>query len=308
MRHTAVASSAGFTLLLATPLVLWRCSQGSAVWDSWTREEVPLRVEHYECCERLRLNAPVRAPTNAWSSVAFLYPLGEVMARSRGLHHDQPAGALTVLLAASMAATGYTSFFNHGSVTWRLLRLDMEAIYFMLNIFFAAVLTPALLCRDWTRTLWAVWIAAATLTAVELVDYMAWPPGAVLFQVAGLYVPTCMLVAAASGEPDHKHASTRRWLLMHLVLLLTAFTFKALDDRSPHSPLPAWLRSMYCDPASIFQPTAAFHVVIAASLYFAIGAIESMMRWPKVSNGGMPARTSVTAGHTSDGSATTGAW
>ncbi len=250
--------------------------------------EPPACLAAGDCyCEAAR-DALVRQPANTWSclvgaGVALLVAWHTGRVQSRPLSH-RPASFLAsrrffaalysgILMYSVVAAMAF-----HASLTNWGGKLDLSSIFLFIDFWIAFNLARVF---DLSRTAFAlIWLLATALLLVPRV----------LFDVLGFSLLASLVTAAilcevALGFPGllercgarRRFRLDRRWLYASLALYLPALAvWRASFADSP-----------MCDPTSLWQGHAAWHVLTALSpgalyLYFLCG--ESALPAPSASN------------------------
>lgn len=185
----------------------------------------------------------LRQPANALSNLAFLVAGATAYRSVRALDPGRPERALARAAALATIAVGAGSLAYHGGLTFAGQLLDVQGMYLI------AVLLLVGSCRRTALAERAPSIALALLAALAVVQW---------------------------ALPD-----SRRWLFA--VVLLPAIVAEA--RRAPGSPplraavalltlgYAAWLadeRGLWCDPASLLQGHAGWHLATAGSAYLMV--------------------------------------
>jgi hypothetical protein len=218
----------------------------AGVWASWP----PATCLTTGCfCEAANPLSPVKQAVNAWSSLAYVFPglvilgrLGELKRQSTGFPAEYAA-----IIGAAAVAVGLGSAFYHASLTFTGQFFDILGMY---------LLSAFLLVYALERSLH--WKSRQTLVTYLMVNI-----GLTLIQVlvpeTRRYCFAILLLAGLLSEYrlvfTHKITVRAGWLNLGLGLFALAFGIWNLDNLG-----------IGCDPASLLQGHAAWHVLGAAGL------------------------------------------
>ncbi len=217
----------------------------SSAWASWR----PATCLPDHCfCEGLR-ESLIRQPANTWSSLAFVAVALWVAARlGRRVRAGQAVfgGAETGLFLGALVLVGLGSAFYHASLTFIGQVFDVSGMYLIATFILLHRLGPRLGAPPGLSV--AVFVLAnGVLMAVQV---SAPSLRRIVFGV--------LLVSATTVEWRCSRAG-RSWLAAAALLMALAFAIWFVD-----------LRRLMCDPQSLIQGHAAWHLLgalAAACLY-----------------------------------------
>jgi hypothetical protein len=215
-------------------------------------------LETFGCfCEAPRPGL-VRQPANTYSNFGFV-AVGLAIAATRGRlragRATAPSNPLTTgtllptLASLAVALLGPGSMFLHASLTGWGGTLDVLSMYLWVTFAIAyAVLRAASLSTRTFLVLYAMLFAAAGASKLATSG-----SSDVTF---GLLITGFLLAEAAVWRRRRELRQNRRWLALALLCFGVAFALW-LPSRRPDGPL--------CDPHSLLQGHAAWHLLCAAA-------------------------------------------
>lgn len=216
-----------------------------SAWASWR----PATCLPDDCfCEGLR-DSLIRQPANAWSSLAFVAVALWVAARlSRRARSGRAvlAGAETALFLGALVMVGLGSAFYHASLTFIGQVFDVSGMYFVATFILLHRLGPR-----WNLSpVWSV-LGFVFANGVLMAAQVTTPSiRRIVFGV---------LLVAALGVEWRSSRAGRAWLALGAALMAFAFAIWLVDRRR-----------LVCDPGSLLQGHAAWHLLgalAAACLY-----------------------------------------
>lgn len=224
-------------------------------WADWARPNA-------KWCEENRC-ALITTPANTWTNVAYLVvalvvareaTVGRGAAKVRG---KPPSRAAGLAFAAALVFVGLSSFAFHASYT-----LVFQFGDFLGMFTFCALPTVLNLRRlGWLRRAHQVsaglcFVAGGTLLMGVMAVYRMHYQVIVLFMIVACLALECLLYLREAREA--RRATVRRGdLVTALALLLVAVSCSALD-----------MLRVWCEPASLLQGHAAWHIVSAVGLLY----------------------------------------
>jgi hypothetical protein len=216
-----------------------------SAWASWR----PATCLPDDCfCEGLR-DSLIRQPANTWSSLAFVVVALWVSARlSRRTRSERVvlAGAETGLFLGALVLVGLGSAFYHASLTFIGQVFDVSGMYLVATFMLLHRLGPR-----WSLPPLASVVGFVLVNGVLMAAQVTTPSlRRIVFGV--------LLVAALALEWRSTRAG-RRWLATGAGLMALAFAIWFIDRRR-----------LVCDPGSLLQGHAAWHLLgalAAACLY-----------------------------------------
>lgn len=186
-------------------------------------------------------------PVNAWSSLAFvvagiivLLPTGEPAHRER---------VLRILLGCALVAVGGASFGFHATLTRLGEFLDTWTMAALATV----VLGGALVRRGFGRPRVMVLLGLA-LVAMLVRVLWTWPETRRV--VFGVILAVAVALEIARTRTPVAAFQPQRWLWIALGLLTAAYGIWLLD-----------VTRTWCDPTSLVQPHAIWHVVGAGAAW-----------------------------------------
>lgn len=227
-----------------------------AGWEQW--RAATCRPDH--CfCEAIRDGA-IRQPANAWSSLAFVVVAVVVVAQVRA-DRRAPAGvrvnamtsgaAWPAVYVLALLMTGFGSAFFHASLTFAGQFLDVLGMYFIAT-FILLYNVGRLRALSQVATVASYLSLNVALAALlySLPVFRRYLFGALLAAAVALE-----LAIRARRAPDIAH----RYFWRALAVMAIAFGIWILD-----------ITKVVCDPASLLQGHAAWHLLgaVASGLLF----------------------------------------
>jgi dihydroceramidase len=217
----------------------------SLAWASWR----PATCLPDECfCEGLR-DSLIRQPANTWSSLAFVVVALWIAARlSRGVRSERTvlAGAEPGLFLGALVLVGLGSAFYHASLTFVGQVFDVSGMYLVATFILLHRLGPR-----WGVPPLASVVGFVLANGVLMAAQVTTPSlRRIVFGV--------LLVAALAVEWRSSRVG-RTWLAAGAGLMALAFAIWFIDRRR-----------LVCDPGSLIQGHAAWHLLgalAAACLY-----------------------------------------
>lgn len=213
----------------------------------------PLGPEALKYCEASRPGA-VKQPANSWSNLAFLIA-GWAIAwdqhvRSR---HGKAAGHY-IILASFSVLIGLGSFIFHASTTWLGLQFDAISMYLLSTFLFSTSVSRWFKSR---RAFLPAWLISMGISLyAHVIDVMV---GSI---DSGSAVFGAFLLLAFFIEGVLIRRQGREMAFIWVALFVSAFGLS----------LFIWARSQtggaWCDPHSLIQGHAMWHILDAACLYF----------------------------------------
>jgi hypothetical protein len=212
--------------------------RSAEVWGGLTPADCAEYCESSDRCGALATRPAIQQTANSWSNLAYLFVGLEAVFRS------PTPGA--VAFAASCALLAGGSFAFHASVTREAQWLDVAGMFVALGAIAARALHDVF-GIGWrlALTLWA--IVSAALVALK-------------WQVDTRLVLAALGIVVAGGViASLRHGRGRAGdALLALALIAIGYAVREVD-----------VRHIWCDPASLIQGHAAWHVLAAASLWTA---------------------------------------
>lgn len=235
----AVAIAGVATAGAAALLAAWLAPLPSAeVWGGLTAGDCTEYCEASLRCGALATRAAIQQPANTWSNLAF-YFVG-VLALARGWTPGSVAFAFSCLLL------GTGSLLFHATVTREFQWLDVAGMYVAL----AAVAARAV--HDAFGVPWRWTLPAFSLVSAALVAFK-WVLNTTLVMVALAGIAAAGMVRTLRRGHGRAMAA-----LLPLGLIALGYGIRALD-----------VGRVVCDPESLVQGHAIWHLLSAASLYAA---------------------------------------
>jgi hypothetical protein len=203
-------------------------------------------------CEAAR-PGPIRQPANTWSCLAGT-AMGLAIAWDAGRRRLLGDRLYAGLYALIVTGSGVAAAVFHASLTNWGGKLDLASMYFFIDFWILFAL--ARVHRFSRRTFLALYLGTTVLLLVPRVAFDAF--GMPIFVGLATAAGLCELLVARRGVPVD-----RRWLWLALGIYAPAL----LTWRMSHVGQPL------CDPHSLLQGHALWHVLTAASpgalyLYF----------------------------------------
>lgn len=213
-------------------------------WENWR----PATCLPDDCfCEAIQ-DAIVRQPANTWSSFAFVVAAVWVTARFLRREASRPAlvSAEAALFSGSLVLTGFGSAFYHASLTFIGQIIDVSGMYLVATFILLHRLGPRFGAPPRLAVLVFV-LANGALMAAQVTT------PSLRRTVFGVLLVSALAVEWRSSRPG------RSWLAAAAFLMALAFSIWFIDRRR-----------LVCDPGSLIQGHAAWHLlgaVAAACLY-----------------------------------------
>jgi dihydroceramidase len=237
---TAAALAALLVSILAMA-ALWALPP--AAWEGWP--PATCRADH--CfCEAANPLSPVRQPANTVSSLVYLFP-GFAIALLGRRSQNRFVPAYAAIVGAAALVTGLGSALYHASLTLTGQYLDILGMLLLASFMLVYALERSL---GWsvqrTLALYAAAMGLFTLVQVGLPDTRRYLFALVL--LAALLLEYRLRLA----HPGTAHLA---WLNSGVALLALAFFIWILDQTA-----------ILCDPASLLQGHAVWHLLGAAGM------------------------------------------
>ena len=257
LKRTHLLISAVLTLLSVGLYALLDHYLDGSVWSGMTLSQTVAKQEY---CEYSDMDAFLRQCMNSYSNLAFFF-FGCVLLLTAWNDHklrsqDNPIAGfplLTLLCGISLIYLCIGSTFFHASLTWPGQRVDMNGTY-SVCIIMSLLSLYRLLQPDVDNRRLRSTIVAAFLILVPVYVY-------VHLLIPSIYLlPLMMLtVTALTVVNVRRYAGLRhfRYAFISMVCLISAVVFRQLDTAK-----------VGCDPHSVWQGHAAWHVLIGASPFF----------------------------------------
>lgn len=244
-RWMIIAAPVTATLALSAGLVF-------AGWNGWTGAPASCAERNTCFCEEWR-PGPIRQPANTVSNIAFviagLLCAGHAYRNRRAdggrMHSD---AFYPALFATSLCLIGPASAALHASMTYWGGKVDGASMYLFISFCVAFGLSRRF---RWSKGAFFAAYALMTLALVATMPFQNSLRGETLFG--------CMIAVFVINEliPEKESAlADRTWLKASAAFFFSAFAIWLLSV-TPTSPL--------CDPQSLFQGHAVWHVLTAAS-------------------------------------------
>lgn len=244
-RWMIIAAPVTATLALSAALV-------AAGWNGWFGSPANCAARNTCFCEEWR-PGPIRQPANTVSNLAFVIA-GLLCAGHAWRNRSGEGGRMHVdplypaLFAMSLCLIGPASAALHASMTYWGGKVDGASMYLFISYCVAFGFSRRF---RWTRAGFVAAYLGLTLALWALMPFQGSVGGETIF---GL-----MMVVFVVNEfwPESETAlSDRRWLKASAAFFLSAFAIWLLS-LTPTSPL--------CDPRSLFQGHAVWHLLTACS-------------------------------------------
>ncbi len=185
----------------------------------------------------------LRQPANALSNLAFLVAGATAYRSSRAIDRSRPERALAGAAALATIAVGAGSLAYHGGLTFAGQLLDVQGMYLI------AVLLLVGSCRGSPVADRALPLAIALLATLAAIQWVL--PGTRRWLFAVVLLPGIVLEARrAPGSPPLRAA---------VALLILGYAGWLADDRG-----------LWCDPGSLLQGHALWHLATAGSAYLMV--------------------------------------
>eukprot|EP00440_Ansanella_granifera_P034339 gb/GFBE01037255.1/.p1 GENE.gb/GFBE01037255.1/~~gb/GFBE01037255.1/.p1 ORF type:complete len:919 (+),score=161.05 gb/GFBE01037255.1/:1-2757(+) len=265
---------------------------------------------YYSSCEAVQLNAFVRAPMNAGSSVFALmtpaYLLWHAPAEApylfAKLSQLEGGEVMGAFLRASFFFTllchlglVFTSWFWHSSITQQMHYLDICMVLAIaineLTLLSGLLLLPADVAsmakntesevagwpgtktgrRAMSNTSGLAVLTSALPFLIVSISLGDWVNSfAIAMPCLVLTQPVCMLLLAR--REANTCPSSKNYFLLSAALSVAAMVLKAVDEKQE------WLRAeMFCSPHSLIQFTALMHTCYGIASYFSIVATHHLL-------------------------------
>ncbi|WP_347351541.1 ceramidase domain-containing protein [Intrasporangium sp.] len=195
-------------------------------------------------CEAIHTSG-LAQPVNAWSSLAFVVAAAVVLLPTGAPAHRERV--LRILLGIALVAVGGASFGFHATLTRVTEFLDT----WMMAGLAIVVLGGAAVRRGFMRPRVAV-LLGLVLFAMLLRILWTWP--ATRRVVFGVLLAVAVALELARTRTPIAAFQPQRWLWGALGLLTAAYVIWLLD-----------VMRIWCDPASLLQGHAVWHVVGAGA-------------------------------------------
>ncbi len=245
-RDVSIALAA--TVLVAVLFGIWLLPLPSAeVWAGLSPGDCAEYCEASDRWASLASRDAIQQPANTWSNLAFFF-VGALALATR----VTPG---SVVFAFSCAVLGAGSLLFHATVTREFQWLDVAGMYLGL----AAVAARSL--HDGFGVRWRVAVGAWATGSALLVAFK-WRLDTTLSMIS-------IAAIAATGMVRHvrRGLATAAAALLPLVTIAVAYGVREAD-----------VRRIVCDPASLWQGHALWHVLSATSLYLAFRFFDSERR------------------------------
>mmetsp|Transcript_126901 Transcript_126901/g.224970 ORF Transcript_126901/g.224970 Transcript_126901/m.224970 type:complete len:429 (+) Transcript_126901:177-1463(+) len=203
----------------------------------------------YNECEALRVLNVIRAPSNAWSSLAFAF-VGLLMLADT-VRTGGRSFVVCHLSCAICLVWGCASFLYHASVTTEFLKIDLRMMYCGL---FAIMLGNVVAVVKLDSPKWA-------FTADRV---CGWLHVAMLFCVD----PSRVNIALMTGALSFVIVVLDMWLICHGGHIARAFMIAlVMFSLSGVGGFVEYLGMVQCRPSAILQPCAVMHICVPCSWY-----------------------------------------
>jgi hypothetical protein len=242
-------------VIVALLLHVWATYAGEPAWTQFTFRGIT--ETSYECCERVNQQWTVRAPWNAWSSIAFFWPAGWLAARCIRFRAHPLSLFMMMGNCLLLCTLGFTSFFNHASITVEVQQLNLKSILVLLVYGIAAFLTPLIAGRKFAVT--SLWIGFVVPAIGAILSGVLDNRYHIIFPLLYAALITAVSVVAVYGSPK-----ARPYCLCGVFLSLFSMGAKLLDDRTMGT-------MQFCTPDTPFQITAVFFNCLNAVVIYFIG-------------------------------------
>lgn len=229
-----------------------------SVWDGMVVSKSALTVEY---CEYNNVQRFFHQNINTYSNLAYFFfgvficsiawrdTKNQVDAHPNWL---QRFPMLSFLMGASFIYLSIGSAFFHASLTWMGQRVDMNGTYSIsISLLFIAIY-HIFHSANWTETVKKATIAIALLVIISFYKVH-------LLVSSGILLPILILsiwILTAINYFQFRKERSILLALLGLVLIIVALKIRALD-----------VQKVGCDPHSVFQGHALWHVLTALSSF-----------------------------------------
>lgn len=257
----------GTLIFSAILFVFYKLNQYDFPWSSWQQAVGNAR----NFCEMNREQLIVQ-PSNTWSNLGYII-VGLILigiAKSDHKYEHRPHmnnllskfPGFTYLIGFSTLYMGLGSFLYHATLTYFFQKLDQTGMYFLLTAFLAYLLFklfPQIKFRGKLYVSNKFFIVCAVILQMAFYLFLWRLPINILFPALTLsfFVANFILISRVKNS-----ISTLSLLKASGITFLIAFTFWILD-----------ITNKLCEPTSIFQGHAAWHLmntstIVLAYLYY----------------------------------------
>lgn len=241
----SVSIALGATALVAVLFAIWLASLPSAeAWAGLSPGDCFEYCEASDRCGALATRDAIQQPANTWSNLAFFF-VGALALATRWTPGS-------VVFAFSCSVLGAGSLLFHATVTREFQWLDVAGMYLGL----AAVAARAL--HDGFGVRWRVAVPAWAIGSSLLIAFK-WRLDTTLTMLS-----IGAIAAAGMVRRLRRGFGSLAAALLPLGAIVIAYAVREVD-----------VRRIVCDPASLFQGHALWHLLSAASLYLAFRFFDS---------------------------------
>lgn len=227
-------------------------------WEGWTLTQSAL---DHEYCELTDLDAAIRQPSNSWSNLIYFF-FGCLVLRDVWLDRrrkgEQPvmrsSPGYGMALALVFGGLCFGSFFFHASLTRTGQLWDMTFTYGLSATLLAGILYRLGTPRLWRHSALSQAVLVVLVIAATVFFY------AFKWQLEGKTALGLLfggIILGALALPLLYRGRFHLWMgLVAVAMLFVAIWIRELD-----------VAKVGCDPASVYQGHALWHVLTAASAY-----------------------------------------
>ena len=230
---------------------------------------------HYNACEKPRMFESVRAPANAYSSLAFAF-VGMLVLSASNSGWPPALRFHMVHYGLVLLAEGAASFAYHASLTQEMNTIDFRTMCLCcagqgVGLFLARSLLLKRPVQAWTWSLsylgfsivlfGPLFFSCGCFCSLHISCATSWTPLYVLIGALCFSAPVALEVSTHFHIPSPEKGETKdfsrfRWFMWTSVALWPlAGLFKLLDD---------W--KVWCNPSSAFQFVAMMHITMSIAM------------------------------------------